>query len=409
MLLRCASAARAQCAATGHRSRRCFASTAATAPEHIPVLLQETVALWGGANSSTNNSRKRYFVDGTTGFGGHSRALLERYDDAQLLCIDRDPEVLAIARTNLRDFHGRVTFQQGSYADIRAHLEAANFPHSVDGIMVDLGANSFHFDQAHRGFSWMHDGPLDMRFDQSNDVIPTAAHVLNTHSEVQLTKIFKEFGEEKLAKEFAKAVVRDREEKGVVFKTTQDLKLCIERIARRWSNDSSKASSSSKDSKKSNAAAATKSKTHPATRCFQALRIYVNQELQHVEEGIHELINCLAPGGRLGALLTKDDMANLLTHLFYLMPATIAFHSLEDRPIKTLFRKLDKQGRQSDDEDEYDDLFGDESDEDGDDGEPVETKRFHLAKRKAIKPTADEMSRNPRSRSARLRCLERIE
>jgi 16S rRNA (cytosine1402-N4)-methyltransferase len=97
--------------------------------------------------------------------------------------------VLAIARANLHDFHGRVTFQQGSYADIRVHLEAADFPRQVDGIMVDLGANSFHFDQPHRGFSWMHDGPLDMRFDQSNDDVPTAAHVLNTHSEVQLTKV----------------------------------------------------------------------------------------------------------------------------------------------------------------------------------------------------------------------------
>jgi 16S rRNA C1402 N4-methylase RsmH len=94
MLLRCAFAARAQCAATAHRSRRCLASAAATAPEHIPVLLQETVALWGGANSSSESkSRVRYFVDGTAGFGGHSRALLEHYDDAQLLCIDRDPEV----------------------------------------------------------------------------------------------------------------------------------------------------------------------------------------------------------------------------------------------------------------------------------------------------------------------------
>lgn len=203
----------ASAAATGNRL---FASTAggdSSAPVHIPVLLHETIALWSDANAQQDSvTTTRYFVDGTAGFGGHSRALLERCADARLLCIDRDSEVrclltgshfsssasllillnmqvLAIAKANLRAFGSRVAFQQGSYVDVGHHLTAADFPSRVDGVLVDLGANSFHFDQPHRGFSWMHDGPLDMRFDQTSDSTPTAAHVLNTHSEVQLTKV----------------------------------------------------------------------------------------------------------------------------------------------------------------------------------------------------------------------------
>ncbi|KAJ8524862.1 hypothetical protein ON010_g16254 [Phytophthora cinnamomi] len=282
-------------------SLRCAASgtpsDGSQPPVHVPVLLHETVAAFSRAFSRniSETSQPRHFVDGTAGFGGHSRAILQHFPDAKLLCVDRDPEVLSIAQANLSDFHGRVSFQVGSYADLGSHLEAAGFPDEVDGILVDLGANSFHFDAARRGFSVLNDGPLDMRFNQQDPEAPTAADAVNKLSEVQLTKIFKEFGEERLAKEFAKAIVRDREERGKVFETTRDLRECIERIANMW-----KSAGKGNSKKKKGKRASKIGSTHPATRCFQALRIYVNDELNHVQSGIKQLANRMAPNGRLG-------------------------------------------------------------------------------------------------------------
>ncbi|KAG2521034.1 hypothetical protein BBO99_00006921 [Phytophthora kernoviae] len=344
-------------------------------PVHVPVLLQETVtAFTRNSKSSSASFQPLHIVDGTAGFGGHSRAILQQFPDAKLLCVDRDPEILSIAQANLSDFHGRVSFRNGSYTDMTTHLKASGFPDEVDGILVDLGANSFHFDAARRGFSVLHDGPLDMRFDQRDATLPTAADAVNKLSEVQLTKIFREYGEEKLAKEFAKAIVRDREEKGKVFSTTKDLRECIERIANMWR--------SSKKNKKSKKAGS----THPATRCFQALRIYVNDELNHVETGVQQLITHLAPHGRL---------------------VTIAFHSLEDRPIKEIFRKLDKHSREQDSDDDDDEWGYDDFDEEASE-DPMSKKQFRLIRRKATKATAEEVTVNSRARSARLRCLERI-
>ncbi|KAG7399273.1 putative methyltransferase-like protein 15 [Phytophthora boehmeriae] len=350
------------------------AEGAPQSPVHVPVLLQETVAAFTRNSKTCGGSF--HFVDGTAGFGGHSRAILQHFPDAKLLCIDRDPEVLSIAQANLSDFHGRVSFCNGSYADLAAHLKASGFPDEVDGILVDLGANSFHFDAARRGFSVLHDGPLDMRFDQRDAALPTAADAVNILSEVQLTKIFKEYGEEKLAKEFAKAIVREREEKSKVFRTTKDLRECIERIANMW-----RSSDKGKKAKKSKKAGS----THPATRCFQALRIYVNDELNHVETGVQQLITHLAPHGRL---------------------VTIAFHSLEDRPIKDIFRKLDKHSREQDSDD--DDEWGDDDFDEDEPNDLMSTKQFRLIRRKATKATAEEIAANARARSARLRCLERV-
>ncbi|TMW55749.1 hypothetical protein Poli38472_010631 [Pythium oligandrum] len=366
-------------------SEKTKAPEATPAPTHIPVLLNETVSLW--VNPSTSEAKpQRFFVDGTAGFGGHSKELLLRNPEAQLLCVDRDPEILAIAKANLRDFHSRVVFHNGSYAQLDPSLlQSVGFPDQVDGICVDLGANSFHFDEPRRGFSHMRDGPLDMRYNQQDRGNLTAADVVNTFSEVQLTKIFREFGEERLAKEYAKAIVRDREERGVVFANTSDLRECIERIARKWNADG-------KRGKKRGGHSVS---VHPATKCFQALRIYVNDELQHVATGVEQLVTQLAPQGRL---------------------ATIAFHSLEDRPIKLLFRRLDTMARRAEDE-EYEDYFDEDFDED-DEGEDTSaqtilqrlgSRRFRLVKRKAIKAKAEEIAENPRSRSARLRCIERVE
>ncbi|CAH0521306.1 unnamed protein product [Peronospora belbahrii] len=353
---------------------------------HIPVLPHETIAAF--SRNIKDVTEPRCFVDGTVGFGGHSKAILQHFTNATILCVDRDPEVLSIAQANLAEFHGRVSFSNGSYIDLETHLEANRFPTEVDGILLDLGANSFHFDAARRGFSVLNDGPLDMRFNQQDTQLETAATAVNSLSEVQLTKIFRDFGEEKLAKEFAKAIVREREERGNMFETTKDLRNCIERIANMW-----KSVDKGKKSKRKGKLTSKFGSIHPATRCFQALRIYVNDELTHVESGVKQLVNHLALNGRL---------------------LTIAFHSLEDRPIKHFFRELDKQGRTNVDEDEDEEWKEEDSDEKAEnesrnDVNPLCRKRFRLARRKATKATAEEVAINSRSRSARLRCLERIQ
>ncbi|CEG39171.1 s-adenosyl-methyltransferase [Plasmopara halstedii] len=346
---------------------------------HVPVLFQETIAAFSRDISDT--VEPRYFVDGTTGFGGHAKGLLQHFPRAHLLCIDRDPEVLSIAQANLADFHDRVSFQLGSYANLDKHLQAAAFPDEIDGILVDLGANSYHFDAAKRGFSVINDGPLDMRFNQQDVTQRTAADVVNSLSEVQLTRIFKDYGEERLAKEFAKAIVREREERDKVFQTTKELRECIERIANMWNSKHSR----KKNGKRSNR----KGGSHPATRCFQALRIYVNDELDHVNTGVKQLVNHLKPRGRL---------------------VTIAFHSLEDRPIKKFFCELDRKSRIDNDEDEDEEWDGEDTENDENVGifDLLSTKRFRLIRRKAIKASDHEIATNSRSRSARLRCIERL-
>ncbi|CAI5715232.1 unnamed protein product [Hyaloperonospora brassicae] len=388
---RACTASRVQCGsrALSAASVRAVSSTNDVHPmAHVPVLLQETLAAL--CPETIDAVGPLHFVDGTAGCGGHARAILQTFPEAKVLCVDRDPEVLTTAQANLVDFHCRVSFCTGSYADLTTHLKRATFPREVDGILVDLGANSFHFDAARRGFSVMKDGPLDMRFDQSDSERPTAADAVNTLSEVQLTKIFRSYGEEKLAKEFAKAIVREREERGTVFETTRELRECIERIANMWKSPKVKKGSHKQTGKRASRIGS----THPATRCFQALRIHVNDELHHVERGVKLLANHLAPHRRL---------------------VTIAFHSLEDRPIKRFFRELDEQGRvdaaeNEDDVNEWDDRCSHEADDGNrdDDINMLCNKRFRLTRRKATKATAEEIAINSRSRGARMRCLERI-
>ncbi|ETV91770.1 S-adenosyl-methyltransferase MraW [Aphanomyces invadans] len=282
----------------------------------------------------------RYFVDGTVGLGGHSKLLLEQSSSARLLCIDRDPEILEQASRLLAPYSDRVVFAHGSYMDIKSHLAQAGFPDVVQGILVDLGVNSHHLDAGKRGFSIYHDGPLDMRFDPSTTT-PTASDLVNTLSEAALIKIFTQYGEEPLAKEFAKAIIRRRE--GHPFTRTNELKRCIEAIADKW---------------KTRKPTKGKKTIHPATRIFQALRISVNSELDHLQKGMPAFLDCLAIDGQL---------------------ATIAFHSLEDRWIKRFFR----------------DIIDD-------------TEAFELVVRKAVQATDDEVTANPRSRSAKLRGIRRI-
>lgn len=298
---------------------------------HIPVMLEEVLNCW-----VNTNSRALYFVDGTVGLGGHSEVLLKRYPKANLLCIDRDPKMLMDAEKRLSPFKSRVTFRQGSYQDLSSHLTD-----TPDGILLDLGANSYQFDSPDRGFSFRHDGPLDMRYDQSDLSINTAADLVNHSSEVQLTNIFSKYGQEPFAKEAAKAIVRRRNRGQHPFETTRELSECLESVLVRWKTAPRK-----------------KGKIHPATLCFQALRIAVNQELDHVEKGLQVAIESLGPSGRL---------------------AVIAFHSLEDKLVKQYFRT-----------------------------QAQENEHYKLVPKRAMKPTEGECTSNPRARSARLRCLERL-
>ncbi|KDO18885.1 methylase MraW [Saprolegnia parasitica CBS 223.65] len=315
---------------------------------HVPVLPAETLAFWVPAHARTSPA---VFVDGTAGLGGHSRLLLEAHPQAQLLCIDRDPQILHMAQKRLASFGARVRFAQGSYLDIASHLRSAGLPSEVDGVLVDLGVNSHHLDSGDRGLSIYHDGPLDMRFDQSNADLSPASVLVNTLSEVELTKVFKMYGEEPLAKEYAKAIIRRRETEP--FQRTEGLKRCIEAIADKWKPKSAKAK---------------KQFVHPATRLFQALRIAVNQELDHVEKGIPAMMDCLAPSGQLAA---------------------IAFHSLEDRWIKRYFRDAVEM-------------------DDDDMEERWPHKRFEVVQKRAVQATDAEVEVNARSRSAKLRAIRRI-
>ncbi|OQS01759.1 thioredoxin-like protein 4A [Achlya hypogyna] len=309
---------------------------------HVPVLPVETLDFWVPAHLKASGGAA-LFVDGTVGLGGHSRLLLEAYPSAQLLCIDRDPQILAMAKERLAPFGSRIRFARGSYVDMANHLQTAGLDAEVAGVLVDLGVNSHHLDSGDRGFSIYHDGPLDMRFDQSNDELATAAELVNTLSEVELIKVFKSYGEEPFAKEYAKAIVRRRETEP--FARTEGLKRCIEAIADKW---------------KPSGKVKKKQFVHPATRLFQALRIAVNHELDHVETGVPAMMDCLAPQGQLAA---------------------IAFHSLEDRWIKRYFR----DAIEKDDEDL---------------AERWANKTFEVVQKKAVQATEAEIEANARSHTA---------
>lgn len=249
---------------------------------HIPVLLDQVVDLAfpeGG----------QMFADVTFGLGGHTKALLERYPTIRrVVAIDRDMDILRRSEKTAPDaritrFHGRST----ELCDILGELGIA----SVDGILADLGVSSPQFDESDRGFSFTRDGPLDMRMDRSSGGT-TAADLVNTAPEFELSRIFHEYGEERHSRRIASAIAKRRETNP--FATTAELAKFIEAVA----------------------PARGYGAIHPATRVFQALRIAVNDELAELERFLPIALSVLAPGGRL---------------------AVISFHSLEDRIVKTFF------------------------------------------------------------------------
>ncbi len=247
---------------------------------HRPVLYHEIIL------ALQPHSTGQY-VDGTVGAGGHAAGILEAsIPDGQLLGLDLDPQALASARQRLAPFGGRCRLYQRSYTQLEQVLAEAGWE-AVDGILLDLGVSSIQLDTAGRGFSFQGDGPLDMRFGPS--VPQTAADLVNSLPEQELADILFQYGEERNSRRIARAIVRARP-----LHTTRQL---AEVVA---------------------AASPQRERIHPATRTFQALRIAVNRELEAVETVLPLAVRALKPGGRL---------------------AVISFHSLEDRLVKTFFRR----------------------------------------------------------------------
>ncbi|MBI5352145.1 MAG: 16S rRNA (cytosine(1402)-N(4))-methyltransferase RsmH [Chloroflexi bacterium] len=253
--------------------------------EHKPVLYKEII-------HALQPQSGGHYVDGTLGAGGHARGILEACTpDGQLLGLDVDPHALALSRETLAPYDGRIHLVQASYITITQQLAALKWDF-VDGIVLDLGASSMQFDNAERGFSFMQDGPLDMRF--GSNAFQSAEDIVNTYDERDLADLIFRYGEDRDARRIAKAIVMNRP-----LRTTRELVAVIEKASPRRGD-----------------------RTHPATQTFQALRIAVNEELASVESVLPQAVAALRSGGRC---------------------AVISFHSLEDRIVKDYFREQSKE------------------------------------------------------------------
>lgn len=254
---------------------------------HVTVLLQEAIQALQVQSAGC-------YVDGTFGRGGHSRLLLQQLGPAgRLLGFDKDPLAIASGQ-QLAAEDQRFAIVQRSFADLHDELEQRELVGKVDGILLDLGVSSPQLDDASRGFSFNHDGPLDMRMNPGVGV--SAADWLAQASAEEITRVFKEYGEERFARRMAQAIVRRREQQP--FTRTADLAAVITEANPAWEKGK-----------------------NPATRAFQGLRIHINNELGDLEQGLQAAVDCLAPGGRL---------------------VVISFHSLEDRIVKRFMRRMAK-------------------------------------------------------------------
>lgn len=305
---------------------------------HTPVMVQEILALLAIKSAGV-------YVDGTVGGGGHARAILEKLGPSGfLLALDRDASAIKVARAALAPWSTQCRFEQANFADLRLLTKRHGFP-ALDGVLLDLGMSSMQVDQGERGFSFMQDGPLDMRMDLHQPT--TAAHLVASLSEEALTGIIRSLGDEPAARRIARAIVQERRQ-GVI-QTTGCLADLVVRVL-----------------------GARHGRIHPATRTFQALRMAVNRELESLSAGLEAAIGLLKPGGHI---------------------AVLSYHSLEDGCVKRIGKAhigrwlslpaggVCWEGTQ-----------------------PL----VRWITKKPLTATMAEISRNPRARSAKLRVIERM-
>ncbi len=289
-------------------------------PLHVPVLVRETLDF-------LNVRPEGIYIDATLGAGGHAQEILKRLESGRLLGLDRDPQALEAARDKLAGFGAKLIMEHGNFAQIDALHAASGLP-PVDGVVADLGLSSMQLDDASRGFSFNLPGPLDMRMDPSSET--TAADLVNHASERDLADIFFELGVERHSRRIARAIVKARP-----YRVTTELAQVVTRAI---------------------PSRAGLHQIHPATRCFMALRLAVNAELENHEQFLDRVLKVLRPGGRV---------------------VMLSFHSLEDRRVKQAFRRWQDEGRAS------------------------------ILTRKVVRPGEEELQHNPRARSAKLRAAEK--
>lgn len=305
---------------------------------HVPVMEQEVIDYLiteGG----------KVYLDCTVGLGGYATRILEKTSPyGRLIGIDTDPQAIQLARENLMSYGDRALLIHGNFADL-AQLLSRYGVSLVDGVLMDLGVSSLQLDVPARGFSFRHSGPLDMRMDQSTG--HPVSYDINTKDAAELAEIIRSFGEERWAKRIAANIVKARLKYPIT--TTTQLAEIVERSVPRFSGN-----------------------IHPATRTFQAFRIYINNELANLESGLEQAVEILNSGGRI---------------------CVISFHSLEDRIVKRIFRSLEHGcvcppktpvcvcGRK-----------------------PV----LKILTKRPVTPRAEEVELNPRARSSRLRAAEKL-
>lgn len=307
---------------------------------HIPVMLNECLE---GLNIKADGT----YVDGTVGGAGHSIEIVKRLsENGRLICVDKDEDALKAAGERLAPYKDRVTFIHDDYKNLVNELDSIGVG-KVDGILLDLGVSSYQLDNAERGFSYMKDAPLDMRMDRSQRI--SAHEVVNGYTESELARILFDYGEEKLARQIARNIVRARSEKPI--ETTLELAKIVEDTypaKTRWKFG------------------------HPAKRTFQAIRIEVNDELSSLGEAVTAMARRLEKGGRM---------------------AVITFHSLEDRIVKSAFKELSLACTCPPD-------F------------PVcvcgKVQEVELVNKKPITASDEELENNSRSQSAKLRVIEKL-
>jgi 16S rRNA (cytosine1402-N4)-methyltransferase len=310
---------------------------------HIPVMLEQVLAFLQPCLGGD-------ILDGTLGGGGHAAALLEAgRGKGRLLGLDRDPHALLVARQRLAPFVGQYITLHTNFSQAAAVLREVGWA-GVDGLLLDLGFSSLQVEDGERGFSFLRPGPLDMRMDQSSG--QSAADIVNASSEEELYRILREYGEERAARVIARAILQERIQ-GPITTTTALVKI-IERSVRRPARHQ-------------------RHRVHAATQTFQALRIAVNQELQHLAVFLQEGYTLLRPGGRM---------------------VVLSYHSLEDRLVKTAFRRWASAC-----------ICPPQLQVCACDWEP----QVRVLTPKPLTPTGQEVMENTRARSARLRAVERCE